>query len=266
MKRIILGLMLIMSTCYLNAQTNIRDGRHIFNYDVSLTQCNFDGSAIAGATAERIEANTIFYVKNIVGSDYIIQIAKFTSNTASAKALNTKLVSTATGSDIFFKLPQRSSEDSYELNAERLEKKGLFTVGAATTLIKIRPGREEPKDGYNIYSEFGNDFNIGISAGWKFKPYRRTQLSHSLVGGLSFSSIKVTPYTTQDFIQSEATQGCVTFSAGYVFEYNKFQVSVFSGIDVMSGEIGRKWIYRNRPWLGLGFGFQIFRGQGETSN
>lgn len=265
MKRLLLGFMSIMSTCYLNAQSNIRDGRHIFNYDVTLTQCNFDGNAIAGAIPERIEANTIFYVKNIVGTDYIIQIAKFTSNNATAKALNVKLVSTAAG-DIFFKLPQNNSQNSYELNAVRLEKKGLFTVGAATTLIKIRPGRKEPKNGYNIYSEFGNDFNIGISAGWKFRPYPRTQLSHSLVGGLSFSSIKVTPYTTQDFIQSEATQGCVTFSAGYVFEYNKFQVSVFTGIDVMSGEIGRKWIYRNRPWLGLGFGFQIFRGQGETNN
>ncbi len=266
MKQFLLTSML-MALCYsLHAQNNIRDGRHIFNYDITLTPCNFDGSTIAGATPERIEANTIFVVKNIVSTYYIIQISKFTSNNPTATTLNARLVTTLLGNDIFFKLPQRGSNDSYELNAERLEKKGLFTVGAATTLIKIRPGRKEPKDGHNIYSEFGNDFNIGISAGWKFKPYRRQQLSHSLVGGLSFSSIKVTPYTTKDFVQSESTQGCVTFSAGYVFEYNKFQVSLFSGLDVMSGEIGRQWIYRNRPWLGLGFGFQIFRGQGETTN
>jgi len=240
----------------------MRDGRHIFNYDMTLTPCNFDGSAIGGATPERIEANTIFDIRNIIGGDYVIKVSKFTSNNVTAKALNAKLVVTEAGNDIFFKL----SQSDYQLNAERFEKRGLFTVGAATTLIKIRPGRKEPKNGYNIYSEFGNDFNIGVSAGWKFKPYRRLQISHSLVGGLSFSSIKVTPYTTQNFLQSESTQGCVTFSAGYVFEYNKFQVSIFSGIDVMSGEIGRKWIYRNRPWLGLGFGFQIFRGQGETGN
>lgn len=152
------------------------------------------------------------------------------------------------------------------MNAEKLQKKGLFTVGVATSLIKIRPGRKEPKNGYNIYSEIGNDFNIGVSAGWKFKPYRRLQLSHSLVGGLSFTSIKTTTYTTKDFLQSESTQACVTFSAGYIFEYNKFQISAFSGIDVMSGEVGRKWIYRNRPWYGLGFGFQIFRAKGEDTN
>jgi hypothetical protein len=265
MKTLILAPVL-MALCFsLTAQKDIRDGRHIFNFDVSLTKCDFDGSAVAGANPERIEANTVFYVKNIIGTDYIIQIAKFTRNNATAVALNAKLVSNS-GNDYFFKLPQRNSKYSYELNAERLEKRGLFTVGAATTLIKIRPGRKEPKDGYNIYSEFGNDFNIGISAGFKFKPYRRLEMSHSLVGGLSFSSIKVTPYTTQNFIQSESTQACVTFSAGYVFEYNKFQVSVFSGIDVMSGEVGRHWIYRNRPWIGLGFGFQIFRGQGDTTN
>ncbi|MES2648089.1 MAG: hypothetical protein V4717_14525 [Bacteroidota bacterium] len=266
MKQVIL-LLTMITVCYsLSAQDDIRDGRHIFNYDVTLNRCNFDGSTIVGAGSERIEANKIFIIKNIIGADYIIQISKFTSGNAAANALNAKFVVNAAGEDIFFRLPQIDSKDSYALNAEKFQKKGIFTVGASTTLIKIRPGQKEPKDGYNIYSEFGNDFNIGISAGFKFKPYRRLEVSHSLVGGLSFSSIKVTPYTTKNFIESESTQACVTFSAGYVFEYNKFQVSVFTGLDMMSGEIGRNWIYRNRPWIGLGFGFQIFRAQGETTN
>lgn len=241
----------------------MRDGLHIFNHDIILTPCEFDGSPIAGgATPQLLEENTIFSIRSINPPDYIITIPKSTRRSEAADAkFNSRLVVNANGV-IYFKL----SQNEYLLNAERFEKHGSFTVGAATTLIKIRPGRKEPKDGYTIYSEFGNDFNIGVSAGWKFKPNRRKQVYHSVVGGLSFSSIKVTPYSTNSFITSESTQGCITFSAGYVFEYNKFQVSIFSGLDVMSGEVGRKWIYKDRPWIGLGFGVQIFRAEGTTTN
>lgn len=255
-------IVLILLAQKVHAQTDMREGRHIFNYDTELSQCSFDGTPLRGTPTEKIKENTIFTIRRVVGTDYIIQIAKYTSNTATAQALNLKFYKTTADEDIFFKLPKAV----YELNAQKLERKGNFTVGAATTLIKVRPGRKEPVDNYAIYSEFGNDFNIGISAGWKIKPNRKLEVTHSIVGGLSFSSIKATPYTTKGFLKSESTQACITLSAGYVFEYNKFQISLFSGIDVMSGQVGREWIYRNRPWLGLGFGYQIFRGEGEKGN
>lgn len=247
------------------AQTDVRDGRHVFNYDVTLTSCNFDGSSSQSTFTERFAAETKFVVRNIVGNDYIIQVLEYVGSQPEVVQLNQRLVGNAAG-DIFFRLAQRETQNSYDLNAERLENRGTFTVGAATTLIKIRPGQKELKDGYRIYSEIGNDFNIGASAGFKFNPYRRLELSHSLVVGLSFTSIKVTPYTTQNFLQAESSQACVTFSWGYVFEYDRFQVSFFSGWDVMSGEVGSHWIYTGRPWLGLGFGYQIFRAQGEAAN
>ena len=34
----------------------------------------------------------------------------------------------------------------------------------------------------------------------------------------------------------------------------------------MSGEIGKNWIYRNRPWIGLGFGYEIFKPRGPVEN
>ncbi|GAA3935794.1 hypothetical protein [Hymenobacter algoricola] len=243
------------------AQTDSRDGRHIFNHDIPLTQCNFDGSPVSGAVPQPISANTIFTIRTIVDTDYIIRIARFTAGEKFTEK-NIALVATAAGTDIYFKL----SVANYNAFAVRLEKKGNFTVGAATTLIKIRPGRKSEEGKYNIYSEFGNDFNIGISAGWKIRPNRLSPATHSLVGGLSFSSIKATPYTTKNYLTAEAIQSCVTFSGGYVFEYDKFQVTLFSGLDVMPGQIGRSWIYKDRPWLGLGFGFQIFRAQGTAGN
>jgi hypothetical protein len=261
MKYFVLLFLLLAAAIGAVAQTDPRDGRHIFNYDIQLTQCNFDGSAVGGAVPQTISANTIFTIRTTVGPDYIIRIAEFTAGKNLAQK-NQALVTTTAGADIYFKL----AIVSYNAFAVRLESKGNFTVGAATTLIKIRPGRKSKEGQYNIYSEFGNDFNIGVSAGWKIRPNRRSPITHSVVGGLSFSSIKATPYTTKNYLTSEAIQSCVTFSGGYVFEYDKFQFSLFSGLDIMPGQIGRSWIYKDRPWLGLGFGFQIFRAQGTTGN
>ena len=265
MKKIILFLIihvLAIATCF--AQPDPRDGRHIFNYGTTLSKCLISGvkivDAIGNEITDFIDPNRSFVVRNVTASgDYVIQLEQFGNNFSQKSQLNTRYV-IAGGQDILFLLPFTL----YKLNAERLEKRGTFTVGAATTLIKIRPGKKTPDNsGYNIYSEFGNDFNIGVSAGWKFKPYRKTELAYSGMIGFSYTSVKVTPYTTKDFITSESSQSCITISGGLVFEYNSFQVSAFTGLDIMSGEIGRHWIYRKRPWLGVGFGFEIFRAKGE---
>lgn len=261
MRSIIIWLFSVSIQLTAFTQSDMREGRHVLNFDVVLQRCDFEGKE-DGGTPQRIPQNTVFSIRNISGSDYVIQVATFTAESQMAKTSNSLLVVNRAGLPYYFKL----SRAQYDLNAQKFERRGNFTVGASTTLIKIRPGRKNPKDGYNIYSEFGNDFNIGVSAGWKVRPNRRLEVSHSVVGGLSFSSIKVTPYTTKEFLTAESAQGCLTFSVGYVFEYNKFQVSLFSGMDVMSGEVGRKWIYRNRPWIGVGFGFQIFRTEGPVNN
>lgn len=80
---------------------DMRDGRHIFNYDVSLEKCNYDGTPITPTVFERVQANTIFLIRNIVGSDYIIHIAKFTGETPKAIALNSRLYQNPQNNDIF---------------------------------------------------------------------------------------------------------------------------------------------------------------------
>jgi len=32
---------------------------------------------------------------------------------------------------------------------------------------------------------------------------------------------------------------------------------VITGIDFLAGEIGREWVYRDKPFLGIGLGFDI---------
>ncbi len=258
--KLFLSVSLLLLTLYSYGQRDMRENRHTFKYDIELEQCKFDGTIVSPSNKEVIEKGWKFRIRNIVGANYIIQVSKFTSKTPIADAQNLKTYQDSNKDNIYFKL----STTEYLAFAEELKRIGSFVVGASTTLIKIRPGNGE--DGENaIFSEFGNDFNIGVTAGWRINDWKRN-VSISLVGGIGFSSIKVTPQTTSDFIDSESTQSSISFSGGAIFEIQKFQISTFIGIDTMSGEIGKNWIYRNRPWIGLGFGYEIFKPKGDSDN
>lgn len=241
-----------------NAQQDPRVGVHVFNIPISLDKCDRNGKSFQ--SQEIMERDWEFTIENVVGTDYIIQVSEFTSG-EDIETQNVKTFQDTHGKNIYFKL----SIDNYKAYAERLKPSGSFIVGASTTLLKIRPGNKK-EGNEKIYSEFGNDFNVGLTAGWKFNPNRHHDFSASGVVGLAFSSIKVTPQTTRNYIELEAVQSCVTPSAGIIFEYNKFQFAAFTGIDVMFGEIGHYWIYRNRPWVGIGFGYSIFQARGEAGN
>jgi hypothetical protein len=245
-------------------QTEIRENRHVFKFDISLSECNFDGTLVTLANSKVMEKDWKFRVRNIVndGKDYVIQISKFTDGSSKSISQNALTYQKSILENIYFKI----SSSQYLSFAEELKRRGSFVVGASTTLIKIRPGNGKDKEDEDvIYSEFGNDFNIGITAGWRVNNYK-DNVAVSIVGGIGFSSIKVTPQTTRDFITSESSQSAITFSSGLIFEVEKFQISTFVGIDAMSGEIGRNWIYRHRPWIGLGFGYEIFKPQGKIEN
>lgn len=263
LKLILLYFLLILTvSCF--AQEDIRKKQHIFIFDIALDECNFDGTAVATANSQIMEKDWRFTIRNIInnGNDYIILVSKFTGDPTEAIKQNSfTFQKTASTKNIYFKI----TSAQYLAFAEELKRRGSFVVGASTTLIKIRPGNGKDNKDEVIYSEFGNDFNIGLTAGWRITNYKRNT-SVSLVGGIAFSSIKVTPQTTRDFIKSESTQSSITFSGGAIFEIDKFQISIFTGIDTMSGEIGKNWIYRNRPWLGLGFGYEIFKPKGPVEN
>ena len=251
---------LFISTSAL-AQTDMRKIHHVFTFDVELNNCNFDGTPALSAKKEVMRSGWKFRIRNIVGDDYIIQVSQFTDASDASTVQNLATYQDANQNHIYFKL----SKSDYLSHAEELKRRGSFVVGASTTLIKIRPGNGKDDEDEAIYSEFDNDFNIGVTAGWRITDYDKN-ISVSLVGGIGFSSIKVTPQTTRNFIDSESTQSCLTFSAGAIFEVEKFQISTFVGIDTMSGEVGKNWVYRNRPWLGIGFGYQIFKPKGATNN
>lgn len=259
--KLLLILLLVFISNSIFSQKNITENRHTFKDDIRLTRTDFDGKVLTPNISVVMEKGWKFRIRSVVGIDYIIQVSKFTDGGVSSNAKNLLIYKDANNSNIYFKI----SSTQYLAFAEESKPNGSFIVGASTTLIKIRPGNGSDSDDKVIYSEFGNDFNIGITAGWRISN-DKMKTSISLVGGIGFSSIKVTPQTTRDFIDSESTQSSITFSGGAIFEIEKFQISTFVGMDTMSGKIGKNWIYRNRPWIGIGFGYQIFKPKGSNDN
>jgi hypothetical protein len=255
---------LLLSSITSFGQADKRENRHVFKFDILLNECNFDGTLVTIANSKVMKKDWKFSVVNIVnsGNDYVIQISEFTDDSPESKAQNTLTYKKSLSEYIYFII----SSTQYSAFAKELQSQGRFVAGASTTLIKIRPGNGKDKDDNEvIYSEFGNDFNIGITAGWRINDIQ-DNVALSIVGGIGFSSIKVTPQTTRDFVITESSQSSITFSGGLILEIEKFQISTFVGIDAMSGEIGRNWIYKNRPWIGLGFGYEIFKPQGKIEN
>lgn len=138
---------------------------------------------------------------------------------------------------------------------ERLQK-NQFSLGALTLPIKMRFNHKNDDGTHKSHSSFTGNVSAGLSIGWKRNWPKRVSLS--VLGGFSLSSIPVSPETTNDFVKSETNQAAVTWHLGVFTAIDNFQIGVFTGIDYLSGQINQEWVYRRRPWLGIGIGFSFF--------
>ena len=57
----------------------------------------------------------------------------------------------------------------------------------------------------------------------------------------------------------------ITGSVGAIFQIKDFQIGLVLGWDRAAGELGKDWIYNNRPWFSFSIGFSFF-GNKEKEN
>ncbi len=152
------------------------------------------------------------------------------------------------------------SYDEYNRCAYKLRKPASFVVGAATSIIKIRPGIKETHDEpFPIYFDFGNDFSLGVLFGVKFTKKRPTANSaFNLLCGFGTVALHADSVNTKGFLTTPTNNQGLYGSIGAVFDYQDFQFGLFTGLDWMTGKTGTFWIYRNRPWVGISIGYSIF--------
>lgn len=49
-----------------------------------------------------------------------------------------------------------------------------------------------------------------------------------------------------------------------MYQYDKFQIGLFTGLDFIDKSAGKNWAYQGKSWLGFAIGFSLF-GENKTS-
>lgn len=261
MKKLSAFILLVFIYCHVAAQVTASTQRHRFRQAVVLTETDATGVAVAPAHTESIPLNALFYVAAVTGGgDYVIHIPrwKVRGDAAQQAALvtrNTNLSEDASGNLRYFLL----TPANYTLWAEKVEPRGKFVVYTSTNLIKLRPGKKELTNGYPTYFEFKSDFNLGLMAGGRFSGKTRKNLAFNVLAGIGLSSVSVDSLSTKGAVTTAGNQAALSPSLAFVGEIDRFQVGLSVGVDIMAGAVGRDWIYRGRPWIGIGLGFSLFQ-------
>lgn len=126
-------------------------------------------------------------------------------------------------------------------------KKG-FTWGFLTLPIKARFGNSKAP------FTFEEKINFGISAGVKWQHVNKVYSASNLLGGVSVGGVK---------IDKDNSASALSLSVGYMYQYDKFQIGLFTGVDFIDKSAGVSWGYQGKPWVGFAIGFSLF---GETNS
>jgi hypothetical protein len=157
--------------------------------------------------------------------------------------------------NIYFYIPCTIFDSSVkykELNNVQLSF-GIPVIG-----VKMRFGNGEDEDDPR-YFNLERDINLGFLVGAKFVLSKKRDLAAHILIGPSTSYVAVDSVSTNGFVSESANKFAFSPTVGLMFQFNNLlQLGVFSGFDILPGEIGRKWAYRNSPWLGFGLGFNLF--------
>ena len=138
-----------------------------------------------------------------------------------------------------------------------------FTWGFLTLPIKARFGNAKGP------FTFEEKVNFGISLGIKFQHVSKVYKASNILGGISVSGVKIdnttnVATTTSASPAASSSASALSFSGGYMFQYDTFQVGVFTGFDFTSQTPNLNWAYQGKPWIGFAIGVSLF-GESKTA-
>ncbi|UII76085.1 hypothetical protein LV716_17740 [Flagellimonas sp. HMM57] len=126
----------------------------------------------------------------------------------------------------------------------------------------------------SVPETFTSGINVSIFGGYTWGTTRfhyrkkvgnRTIVNKHTIGGLLGTGTETLSANNTDGT-SEAPKGSDEFSIGllstgfgYVYSRNKFAIGAFFGFDFGVGSVSNTWNYDNRPWIGIGLGYDIFK-------
>ena len=106
--------------------------------------------------------------------------------------------------------------------------------------------------------DFTQSVNVGIDIGktWN-KGGAFGTTSYSILAGLNITNVPVDQTTVPGVITSKTTLLGITPNIGFNLEYKSINFGIMTGIDILTGDAGAKWAYRNSPWLGISIGTSL---------
>ncbi len=152
-----------------------------------------------------------------------------------------------------------------DLNDKAIEyhgKAGSFTYGVMTLPIKMRFG-----NGGDRLFNFEENLNLGFTFGYKRQPQSRVKQSHNFLGSVGVSRVELTEdsLNTEMDLEDDTASG-IMLSAGYLYQYEAFQVGLFFGTDLLTGSLSREWKFQGKPWLGVAIGVSLFSNDTDKVN
>lgn len=134
---------------------------------------------------------------------------------------------------------------------------GTSITGGVTLLpFKIRPSVKI--EGKRMGFDFSKDIQLGISGGLKQRISKYNPFYLNALLNFGISSVLMDSYNTNGKLNESIDVAAFTYGAGLVLDFNKIQFGVFLGRDLVSDKNNNDWIYQNKTWWSIGFGYSIF--------
>jgi hypothetical protein len=269
----LLTLIALLSSLLSYSQNSENLGKSFFmkqNYPARI--CDAVGQNAMDA-AHALERNFIVIVEAATENGYVISVPRFSSS-AKAEELNAKYVGNIVTKPfvkirrcrpdkekvgvlvdpmIYFLIPFSDFDEVCEV----LPTKRSFAIGIPTIPAKIRFGNggtgEDPR-----FFRFEGNLSLGLSAGYKRSFGVNNRYAWNVLGGFTIASVAIDSSTTKGLINATTNASSFSPHVGLVLDVKSFQFGLYSGIDFLYGEPNSYWTYRNRPWVGIGFGYSLF--------
>jgi hypothetical protein len=253
-------ILLLAATAYCQPAVDFNK-TYIIVQSILLQPCDAVGGSPGGNTQQLATRGFEFVIDKDNGDKLVIHFLRWTNDAPN----NARLYNTDTNAKeplYYFILPLTE----FAKTMEKLPK-APFAIGVAVIPIKLRFGGGGEGSADRRYFNFESAVSLGFSIGVNFKLDKSKFTSRNnlaLLAGVSLSSVPLDSATTKGFVISSTNNASVTGHIGLLYQIDNFQIGLFSGIDYLSGKVGKAWVYRNKPWIGIGLGYSIFKAKKTT--
>ena len=198
-----------------------------------------------------VKKGLLFEKYDEIGEYFILAIVPFTDNSPkNVELYNSKFIEDQiTEPDLFFIVPKSQLDKNFVENNSRL--------GFGTVILPIKVRFGDQRNGEKFYTKFESGINLGVSLTYRLNR-KVKEVDTYVLTSFSTSQVNLDAENTNNFITSSQSAMALTPSLGLLFQFkNDLQIMLITGIDFLAGQIGREWVYRDKPFLGIGLGFNI---------